>query len=152
MDRTRPTPTGNGARTPWSREDAEIVEELDACCDEAIAFHETRPLPTPEKKGRGGRKRRRDGHNLSIRLRKYREAVLLFMEKMVVPFANNEAEQGLRMSKVHQKVSGCFQTVAGAERYCILWTVVETARKRDWDILETLGMHPDRIIRKLDLA
>jgi len=74
------------------------------------------------------------------------------MKNLIVPFTNNEAERGLRMPRVRQKVSGCFRTVEGAEAYCILRTVVETARKRGWDILETLGMHPDRIIRRLGPA
>jgi len=47
---------------------------------------------------------------------------------------------------------GLLGTVEGAEAYCIIRTVVETARKRGWDILETLAMRPDWLIRKLGMA
>jgi len=78
--------------------DAKVCAEIgggrfDACCDEAIAFREVRPLPAPRGRRRG-RKRRRKGHDLAIRLRKRREEVLLFMRKTVVPFTNGEAERG----------------------------------------------------------
>jgi len=66
-----------------------------------------------------------------------------------VPFTDNEAERNLRMVKVRRKVSGCFQTIAGAEGVCILRTVIETARKQGWDILETLGTVPERHIPNL---
>ncbi|AOV05340.1 IS66 family transposase [Delftia tsuruhatensis] len=40
------------------------------------------------------------------------------------PFSNNLTEQALRMSKVRQKISGCFRTPEGADtfftiRYCL---------------------------------
>ena len=47
-----------------------------------------------------------------------RTTVLLFAAKPHVPFTNNRAERDLRMSKVKQKVSGCFRTRRYAEAYC----------------------------------
>ena len=61
-----------------------------------------------------------------------------FSNDLAVPFTNNEAEQDLRMTKTRQKVSGCFRTLEGAENFCILRTVIETARKQGLDILTTL--------------
>jgi len=57
-------------------------------------------------------------------------AILLFLEDSSVPFTDDEGERDLRMSKVRQKVSGCFRTGEGAENCCMLRTVAETARKR----------------------
>ena len=67
-----------------------------------------------------------------------KQEVLLFLNDLAVPFTNNEAEQDLRMTKTRQKVSGCFRTLEGAENFCILRTVIETARKQGLDILTTL--------------
>ena len=53
----------------------------------------------------------------------------MFLHDLSVPFTNNEAEQGLRMPKVREKVSGCFRTKKGVENYCILRSVTETGRK-----------------------
>jgi len=54
------------------------------------------------------------------------------------------------MTKVRQKVSGIFRTEEGAENCCMLRTVIETARKQGWDILESLSMSVDLLIRKLE--
>ena len=61
-------------------------------------------------------------------------------------FTNNEAERNLRMTKVRQKVSGCFRTEEGAENFCRLRTVIETARKQGWEILQTLKTAPDKLV------
>ena len=44
--------------------------------------------------------------------------MLLFAANPHVPFTNNRAGRDLRMSKVKQKVSGCFRTRRYAEAYC----------------------------------
>ena len=59
-----------------------------------------------------------DAHNLWERLRKHETAVLLFAKHPDVAFTNNRAERDLRMSKVKQKVSGCFRTRRYSEAYC----------------------------------
>jgi len=39
-------------------------------------------------------------------MRDYEDDVLRFMTDKDIPFTNNQAERDLRMTKVHQKVSG----------------------------------------------
>ena len=75
------------------------------------------PIP-PRSNGQRGRVAKSDAHNLWERLRKHETAVLLFAKHPDVAFTNNRAERDLRMSKVKQKVSGCFRTRRYAEAYC----------------------------------
>jgi len=48
----------------------------------------------------------------------YDEDVLRFMTEACVPLANNAAETSIRMTKVHQKISGYFRSMDGAEMFC----------------------------------
>jgi transposase len=73
--------------------------------------------------------------NLLIRLRDHREAVLAFLHHLEVPFDNNLAERDLRMMKVKQKISGCFRTWAGAERFAAVRSYLATARKHGISML-----------------
>ncbi len=134
---------------------AAINERYDACITKAILFHEGQPplSPTPIGKTRRGRPKRRTGHNLALRLCDRKADVLRFLNDLRVPFTNNEAEQALRMGKVRMKVSGGFRTMAGADNFCILRSVIETARKQGWSILATLTtMSTDQITLKLKPA
>ena len=45
------------------------------------------------------------------RLIKYAQDTLRFAKESVVPFTNNDAEREIRMTKVHQKISGCFRSM-----------------------------------------
>ena len=133
---------------------AAINERYDACITKAILFHEGQPplSPTPIGKTRRGRPKRRTGHNLALRLCDRKADVLRFLRDLRVPFTNNEAEQALRMGKVRMKVSGGFRTMTGAERFCTLRSVIETARKQGWSILETLQMTADQLVQELQPA
>ena len=129
----------------------QIHQRFDACCDQAIKFHEgLPPLARPTKTGKRGRPKRRTGHNLARRMQTHKAAILLFFDDLNVPFTNNEAERDLRMTKVRQKVSGSFRTETGAENYCILRTVVETARKQSWDVLRALSTSPVQLVHELN--
>jgi transposase len=110
------------------------------------AFH--RSLPAPERRARG-RKKRRAGHNLIERLKKHKDDVLRFLHDFAVPFTNNLAERDLRMMKVKMKISGSFRTFDGASRFATLRSVVSTARKHRWNILQALAAQPQTLIQAL---
>jgi len=67
------------------------------------------PPISPKPSGKRGKLAKSDAHHLLERLRKHEVAVLFFAKDPYVSFTNNRAERDLRMSKVKQKVSGCFR-------------------------------------------
>jgi len=111
-----------------------------------LAFHRAMP---PVKQCATGRTKRRPGHNLLERLKTYKDDVLRFLYDFTVPFTNNMAEQDLRMMKVKVKISGGFRTFEGASRFASLRSVLSTARKRGWNILQALVRQPHALIRAL---
>lgn len=118
----------------------------------ALAFHEAQPALSRPKPGKRGRKKRRTGHNLALRLREHKEGTLRFLADPDVPFTNNEAERDLRMMKLRQKISGGFRSQQGAEDFAILRSLITTARKQGWNIIETLMKTPDQLIADLKYA
>ena len=69
-----------------------------------------------------------------------------------MPFSNNQAERDIRMMKLKQKISGCLRTVQGAHNFATLRTVLSTARKQGWNILDTLTQSNQTIKSRLRLA
>lgn len=88
--------------------------------------------PPPEKpdKPKKGRVKRSKARNLLERLIDFEEDVLRFMTNADVPFTNNAAENAIRMTKVHQKISGCFRSLDGAEIFCRVRGYLSTCRKQ----------------------
>jgi transposase len=84
-----------------------------------------------------------------IRLHKFKGDVLRFLYDFSVPFTNNQAEQDLRMMKVKMKISGGFRTSAAAQVFARLRSVISTARKQGWNILQTLDGQPADLIQRL---
>ena len=126
----------------------------DAIVAEGIAFHEAQPalIPASVARKRRGRRKRRIGHNLLLRLQNRRYDVLRFVTNLDVPFTNNQAEQDGRMMKLKQKISGGFRSQRGAEDFAVLRSFVSTARKQGWNIIAALMENPDILIERLRAA
>jgi len=107
------------------------------------------PAPTIERKpGQRGRMKKSKSRNLLERLIEFKDDVLRFMNDIDVPFTNNQGENDLRMTKVQQKISGCFRSMDGAYIFCRVRSYLITCRKHGiaaTDALETLfkGALPD---------
>jgi hypothetical protein len=97
------------------------------------------PIPARQN-GKRGPVAKSDAHNLWERLKRHEEAVLLFAKLPHVPFTNNRAERDLRMSKVKQKVSGCFRTPQYAEAYCRISSYLQTMANRGYNPLVAIQM------------
>lgn len=95
------------------------------------------PLPDKPKTGRLKKTKSR---NLLERLRDHEDEVLRFMEDPLVPFTNNQSENDLRMTKVQQKISGCFRSMDGALFFCRLRSYLSTCRKHDVSATEALDL------------
>ncbi len=128
----------------------------DSIVADGIAFHESQPpldpAPTKGIARRRGRKRRRIGHNLLLRLHTRKEDVLRFLIDPTVPFTNNQAEQDGRMMKLKQKISGGFRSQKGAEDFANIRSVISTARKQGWNVIEALMQGPEILIQRLRTA
>lgn len=67
-----------------------------------------------------------------------RDDVLRFASDFRVPFSNNEAERGIRMVKLQQKVSGSWRSWDGAEAFLAIRSYVGTACKQGANTLRAL--------------
>ena len=97
------------------------------------------PIPAKQN-GKRGRVAKSDAHNLWERLKEYETAVLLFARDSNVPFTNNRAERDLRMSKVKQKVSGCFRKAEFAQAYCRISSYLQTMANQGVNPLVAIQM------------
>jgi len=97
------------------------------------------PIP-PKRNGKRGKVAKSDAHNLWERLNKHEQAVLLFAKRPEVAFTNNRAERDLRMSKVKQKVSGCFRTRQYAEAYCRISSYLQTMANQGYNPLVAIQL------------
>jgi len=87
------------------------------------------PPDETQRTGKRGRVKRSKARNLLERLINYENDVLRFMENSDVPFTNNQGENDIRMTKVQQKISGCFRSTEGSEIFCRVRGYLSTCRK-----------------------
>ncbi len=98
------------------------------------------PPPEPRCTGKRGRQKRSKARNLLERLLHYEGDVLRFMDNPIVPFTNNQGENDLRMTKVQQKISGCFRSLEGAQMFCRISGYLSTCRKHGVSASEALTL------------
>lgn len=113
-----------------------IHQVYDVIVGKGLAFHES--LPPVSVTAKRGRKKRRTGHNLLLRLKNHKEEVLRFMTSDSLPFTNNQAEQDLRMMKVRMKISGSFRSFRGAEVFAAIRSYSSTCQKRGINIIKAI--------------
>lgn len=99
------------------------------------------PDPNYGRPLKQGRPRKNKARNLLDRLRDFETEVLRFMTDERVPFTNNRSERDLRMTKVQQKISGCFRSIEGAKIFCRVRSYLSTCRKQ--------GIQPTDALRLL---
>jgi transposase len=135
-----------------------LVALIERCYDriiqEGLAFHQAQPelLRNAHKPGGRGRKPRRVGHNLLLRLHTRKTDVLRFLSDLDVPFTNNLAERDGRMMKLRQKISGGFRSQDGADDFAIIRSILSTAKKQGWDVLTTIRQSPESLLPNLQMA
>ena len=99
--------------------------------------------PPPAPTGKRGRPARGKAGCLVDRLRAHKGATLAFMHNLAIPFDNNQAERDLRMAKLKQKISGCFRTTTGLDRFCRIRGYISTLRKQGIPVLSALKQAMD---------
>ena len=110
------------------------------------------PPDTTRRPGQRGRAAKSKSRNLLERLRDFETETLRFLTDPRVPFTNNQGENDIRMTKVQQKISGCFRSLEGAQIFCRVRSYLSTCRKHDvtpTDALQKLfsGVLPDFLIK-----
>jgi transposase len=133
-----------------------VRRRYDAIAAAGMAFHTAQPPLAPNPATgtakRRGRPQRRTGHNLLLRLTLRKDDVLRFLTDPAVPFTNNEAERDGRMMKVRQKISGGFRSHNGASDFAVIRSLIATAKKQGWNVLNTLTQNTDALLPQLKTA
>ena len=71
-------------------------------------------------------------------LTKSKDKIFTFLLDENIPPDNNASERAIRNVKVKQKVSGQFKSLAGAQNYATLRSIIDTSRKRGLNEFELL--------------
>ena len=87
-----------------------------------------------------GRIKKSKSRNLLERLRDFENETLRFMREINIPFTNNQGERDIRMTKVQQKISGCFRSMEGAHNFCRIRSYIATCIKNHCNITDALRL------------
>jgi len=115
----------------WRRRYRELLQKAETECP---------PPDERQRKGKRGRLKRSKARNQLERLRDFEQDVLRFMEVENVPFTNNQGENDLRMTKVQQKISGCFRSLEGTKIFCRVRSYLSTCRKQGLTATQALTL------------
>lgn len=108
-----------------------------ACLDKAFTVLPAGPPPRRRHQG-GWTIYQRAAWNLAVRMRDDADQVLRLLNDTAVPFDNNTAERALRMVKLHDKISGTFHSLAGAEAFADIRSYLQTAANHGENLLAVL--------------
>ena len=134
--RTEPSSPIGGSRLSTLAPDA--LEDIDERYAQIIARGHRQSSPSTQRTGARGPIARSKAANLLRRLDEHRHEALRFTTDLRVPFDNNQAERDIRMVKLQQKISGCWRTLVGAQRYLKVRSYISTARKQGQNSLDVL--------------
>ena len=99
------------------------------------------PPPDPQKTlGQRGRIKRSKSRNLLERLIHNETETLRLLTDPDVLFTNNQGESDIRMTKLHQKISGCFRSPEGADTFCRVRSYLPTCRKNNVSASQALNL------------
>jgi transposase len=145
----------------WARDTRELLLQINKAVDDAggqlseadsmkyrqkyrdlleKAQKECPPPDENQRKGKRGRLKRSKSRNLLERLVNFENETLRFMEDVNVPFSNNLGERDIRMTKVQQKISGCFRSKKGAAFFCRVRSYLSTCKKHGVRASEALRL------------
>ena len=101
----------------------EYVEAFNARIDELLEMGDR------EYESDHSRYYEEDERRLLNRLRKYRENYFMWVTDFRLPTTNNLSERSLRFTKIHEKVSGQFESVEYAKYFALIRTYLETCAR-----------------------
>lgn len=70
----------------------------------------------------------------------YEAGVVRIIVDVKMPFINNQAENDVRMTKVQQKISGCFRRMGGAMVFCWVRGYLSSCRRQGVSASEALRL------------
>ena len=137
----------------WARRMLKFLEELNIAVHEAGGALDKKSAKKSRKQYRkilkeaqrecprnASERAQSKSRNLLVRLKDFETEALRFMEDKNVPFTNNRAENDQRMTKVQQKISGCFRSLAGAKNFARVRGYLLTCQKNGMDATTALTL------------